>query len=336
MLGCIPAPGYVKSANSECPTAWLALLTTKHAEAAQGLTCASRASRDCMLREAGTARLCVNAAAHQSDAEWAQQLQLVQRDLQARGALPTCVVLQCQPCTEDVPYPPPAAELHRKVHDLFTSASMVPELRVVSDRPHQSCSEALVWLLAAPALASLTALDTQVWPAALPEPAALPSLTSIEVSCDSFLSISSEASKDSLIEGLFLSTAPYMQQLETLSIEIQKERADPLLPHLLTPHTTSHTLSHLDLSVALTDTLITLITQYAPNLRSFAAHGIHIRDNSNVQWGLEELFVYECWEERVDDALLVRLPRRASGRLEVVALHVELRMSAQVRFVISR
>ncbi len=184
---------------------------------------------------------------------------------------------------------------------------------------------------AAAAFPQLDAIELVSCACPLPPPSVFPKLTDISIAlAPSYDRPDSDGKVHLPPAELLTSVSQYLHQLTDIDIVRHEgfERSPTQQPplsfpwhHLLTPQTTTHTLTVFSTSDPLTDELLGLLLQSAPALETLSVSRLQLgSDHRGEQWVLKDLNVPG---EEADPAetmqCLSRLPSRDAGRL-----HVEL------------
>ncbi len=243
-----------------------------------------------------TAELTVWAGSDQPAEQWGRLLHAVPRDLGARD----------RPTQVQVAVPGDAgALLHPDTHRLFSAPSRAAT-HVTVGCPVPYWSDAISDLLAAPGMANLHFLHTDICPTTMPDPAVLPQLKELSFQLDN--------RDPKRVQKLFCSTAPFLSQLTYFKCDVchLSEQQPFPLSDLFYGTTPSTTLTDLQLPVPLDFQLLTLLNRHAPCVKKLSVSGVTMGAIRGFTWGVEELMVAEG---ELRDDFFVYLPKRAKGRL---------------------
>ncbi len=300
-----PAAGRTRAQLPYAPDTWREQFR-KHADNSvlRGVFGACRAGRNWVLTNAPEIRLRLDTTREHTREEWAARIGRLEQGLRTRGNLPTCVQVECD----------------RSLHSSIACAALVSlltqtdisitQLRIrdsSGDGDQQnSAFSGLVHLgvPAIPNLTFLTLLDPSI--STLPHPSLLPNLQKLEY----VFGYKPQDWSDDFIDDCFRSIAPYVGQLQFLSIWDSEQALDPSWDLLFAAP--SHTLTHFETNLALEEDLLSVLAEHMHALRHIEAFEISMAASlADKQWGVETVEVVTVEERLIDVA---RLPRCVTGQ----------------------
>lgn len=303
LFGCAPATGHACSPLA-CPTAWLAILLRRYPGACKSLMRVSRSTRDLVLSNKGHAQLTVRASHELQGDQWESQLAVVQRDLRARQRQPTRLHVQCG-----------TDGMHADTHQLFATPNNTIVSLAVSCENNYS-AHATTRLLAAPGLANVHSLHTDICPTTMPHPTALPQLRKLSFS----LPMEHETHKTVLPTAV-----PYLPIVGSFKCAMTHDKYDryaqvPAIPlaTFFPPHATFPGLNHIHLPVPLDPVLLGLLMSHVPGLGKLGVSNVRLGPMGDVTWRVRQLTVTS---DRPANDLIMYLPRLEEGRLALIAHH---------------
>lgn len=274
--------------------AWVQLFLTAHADAGvlKGVATSCKAGRDLVLQSAPKARLEVTCSQQQANEAWGKRLACIQQALSVRrsthGATTLAVI-----CDRDYDRDYSDSKGKKREDQGPACLALIPERLAGAG---ESITELQVWSThqisttafltsAAPHFPNLRTLDLQIFPAALPSPTALPKLTqlSIDFYCGPY-------------DGAAMiceSISALITQLTSLEFSACDHWPDPW-PVILSPETTTTTLTKLSTRYPLDDTLLGLLLSHTPSLTHLGVSEVILSWEGTYtgrEWGLQQLCV---------------------------------------------
>ncbi len=317
-----PAAGRTRAQLPYAPDTWREQFR-KHADTAvlRRVFTTCRAGRDWVLANSPHLTLRINTWREHTREEWAARIGRLEQALRTRGALPTCVDIECNRC----PHSSVACAL---LFPLITKADYnvtgleIRDASLQREEPSRAFSALLQ--LAAPAATHLTSLTLTEPSTSLPPPSLLPKLQKLEVSFEYMVpGWPPRPHVDSMIRSI----APYVAQLTHLAIlDNQLDLPFRWMDLLTAP---SNTLTHFRIDGTIKPGLVRLLAQHVPALTHLKACDIEVKTNSLVglQWGLEELaLTYD--EADLTDA--TRLPRQREAGAKLL-VHAECQYGQELQ-----
>ncbi len=304
------------------------MFLAEHADAGvyAGLLVSCKAGRAWVLRTARTARLSLDCTHRQPE------LRGVRPALCARGGKPTTLAVKCEVNSGE------KAERDLHIQRFVTCLAALPDqlagygcsiTDLQMDTWHWQTGESVTTFLlsAAPHLPHLTTLHLNAGPVCLPSPSCFPALTRLTLwpSAEG-----PEPEVATLAAAVYRSAAAYMGQLAHLHY-IRCLRWPEPWPALLTPATTAHQLTSLETDCTLTDQLVGLLLDHAPQLQRLRV-GCIDWDTADTgayrerQWAVQHL---EVWQN-VGLEELAALPQPAAGQMIINAGTMALDLHSQV------
>ncbi len=289
---------------------------------------ANTACRQSVLEAAQSATVTLLAYGGQSEAAWQRRLACAEQGLVLRGPQPnTKLVLR-------LPTPNPAAV--QSILSVSEAAGRaVTELEVRQCQSSESRTEGVhtPWLQALPAaFPNLRTLRINRLCGCLPPPASLPHVTELDLhlipratptpaaAAQASTEQDQPCSPAHTVHELCASIAPYLAQITTLTLSIESGRAIvPLaVPWVALFTSVSHTLTHFTTSAGVSDELVRLLCEYAPQLQRLCGTlgalwtGLN-EDHSGATWAVTDV------QSNCFDMLdLARLPSRPTGAAVVL------------------
>ncbi len=298
------------------PDAWVAqFVRTAGSEVRQVLYKSCRAGRDLVLQHAADASVEVNAAAEQGEGALSERLSAVRQGLLVRGRQPTTLCLTHR--SED------SASLLSLLPSklLHGGAGAGISSLLIHEGP---TSDALAAFLqqAIPLLPNLMSLTTFSTPSTLPTATQLPKLRELSLELPDRWQL-----QPGQLDSLFASIGQLLPQITSLSlgdvgVEGEEDYPPALYPWplLLSPDTTTHTLTHLDLwgAATLNAQILSLLLECVPQLKELTVSYLAglAEGFSDRVWGLEVLSLTEVPVEGLAGRL-AGLPRPRQGRTRV-------------------
>ncbi len=281
-----------------------------------------------LILQPGTAR---------SEEAWERRLTAARQALAQRSGKSTDVVLLGYEPDQDAPGSQQQTTDRLSVipQQLQGAGSGVTKLAV----EHTGLLPPTFLTTAASAFPHLHTLSVDQCTCPLPLPAQMPQLRTLQVT----IPPPSYNTNDGVWEehpttlAVLQSIAAHLPQLTSLDISLEQSEGEEAfnLPwqEILTPASTTHTLTHLTTTDELTDTLITRLIDHAPAIQHVSVAGLYVQTDFHEQgrqWGLQSL-VLSCEELYADELAL--LPACTAGPLSVVGQGSMLGFEVQGRQV---
>ncbi len=296
------------------PDSWRRALTTEHADAAvwSGIHTSCRAGQNLALQEAKHVRLRLDCTTGQAPDAWQRRLAAVQQALSLRNSsLPTSLTV----IGDDTAVSAAAAlAVPKALHAAGRSVTALELCCSAVSKHYQDFMR-----LAAAAFPNLSSVKlVNALAPLLAPPSHLPHLTQLSFTTTTTTFDQAHDHTD-LCDMLEKSVALYTPQVTSLTA-LDGGYHDIWWPHIFTPQTRSHTLTHLTTNDYLTDELMSLIDEYAPAVKHVSVSNISFDEGAqDAVWGVEQLHI----EDGVGNGHYVSatevalLPKCAAGKMQI-------------------
>ncbi len=308
LFGLPPAPGCTVP-DDEVPAPWLMLFLDEHADAGVygGIFTSCTAGRLWVLRTAPKARLVLRTTKYTQPGPWYACLARDRAELIARGHLPTRVIIVCGEGAVS------EAALAVVPSVFYGHAAAIQELRFSDLSARRPCAAVLGMLqLVLPLLQQLRSLTLNTCIPTLPPRSSLPQLTEVQVYMYA-------SNPQHLVDSCLSSIAAYLPQLTSLTLHDQVLPVPPDWQLLLSPASTTNTLTAFSTDRPLDDTLLSLLVQHTPTLTRLRVAYVGLQDDhSDRQWGVRTLVINQ--DHYLEETAL--LPKCAQGKVTLYILGI--------------